>query len=629
MPRDIQEPSKTYSQTQGYGMVPVYDQQTGRGGERGTPVFLGYEFNPIAAGLKKEDAPKPAGVLAEEKRLGTTMEPLYQTYTEGGGGRRGGGESVEYGPPIGYRYDNGHSQYVNFDANGQYQNTANRSSDHGFGDLLKIAALAGGAYFLGPVIGSLFGKSAVAAGAAEGLAGAGAAGTALTPAAIESLVGTAGYGVNASALEAAAAAGIPASAVGANALSQIPGATTSAVFNPANTGTPLGDIANLTGSNVNSLEPVLPPTATPGTPPPPNVGPPTPLSDFPTLPPTATPGTPPPPNVGPPTLPPTPDVVPPIPSGPPSTPGTPPPPDVGPPGSNIPTPTPTLPPTATPGTPPPPDVGPPGTNIPTSVPIDPSLLQKLKDATGLTGTQLAALLSGGVNAATALNTSGAIGAGLKAQQDATKASQDVLKGVYDTQLGFQKPYQGTGINALNQMGQLGSGTYQMYDPVTGQPTTMGAGSGYLTHQFDKNDLTSGLAPNYDFMLQQGQMANQRAANVGGGALSGNTLQGLQNYTQNYAGNAYQNAFQNYQTQRNNIYNNLSNMAGIGTDANKQASSAGTSYGTNISNLNIGLGNATAAAMLGQAQAAGGGANAAANAAFLAALLNQGVKTPPP
>lgn len=276
-----------------------------------------------------------------------------------------------------------------------------------------------------------------------------------------------------------------------------------------------------------------------------------------------------------------------------------------------------------------PNVGTPSTIDTTALANNPSLLKQLQDATGLNGTQLAALLSGGVNAATALNTSGAIGAGLKAQQDATKASQDVLKGVYDTQLGFQKPYQGTGINALNQMGQLGSGTYQMYDPVTGQPTTMGTGSGYLTHQFDKNDLAAGLAPNYDFMLQQGQTANQRAANVGGGALSGNTLRGLQDYTQNYAGNAYQNAFQNYQTQRNNIYNNLSNMAGIGTDANKQASAAGTSYGTNISNLNVGLGNATAAAMLGQAQAAGGGANSAANAAFLAALLNQGVKTPPP
>jgi len=279
-------------------------------------------------------------------------------------------------------------------------------------------------------------------------------------------------------------------------------------------------------------------------------------------------------------------------------------------------------------------VGANGVNLPgiTSGTIDtsalasnPSLLKQLQDATGLNGTQLASLLSGGVNLATSLNTSNAIGQGLKAQQDATKASQDVLKGVYNQQLGFQKPYQGAGTNAINQLGELGSGTYQMYDPVTGQPTTMGTGSGYLTHQFDKNDLAAGLAPNYDFMLQQGQTANQRAANVGGGALSGNTLQGLQNYTQNYAGNAYQNAFQNYQSQRNNIYNNLSNMAGIGQTANQGAGQAGANYGAGITGLNTGLANATAAAMLGQAQAAGGGANSLANSTFLAALLGQGTK----
>jgi hypothetical protein len=264
---------------------------------------------------------------------------------------------------------------------------------------------------------------------------------------------------------------------------------------------------------------------------------------------------------------------------------------------------------------------------PGSTSLNPNLLKQLQDATGLNGTQLAALLSGGVNALTSANTSSAIGQGLKAQQDATKASQEVLKGVYNQQLGFQKPYQGAGTNAINQLGELGSGTYQMYDPVTGQPTTMGTGSGYLTHQFDKNDLAGGLAPNYDFMLQQGQMANQRAANVGGGALSGNTLQGLQNYTQNYAGNAYQNAFQNYQTQRNNIYNNLSNMAGIGQTANQGAGQAGANYGTGITGLNTGLANATAAAMLGQAQAAGGGANSLANSTFLASLLNQGKAQP--
>jgi hypothetical protein len=114
-----------YSQLPGYGMVPVYAEQI-RGEERGP--MLGYEFNPVKARLGKEDAPKPAGVLAREKQLGTTMEPIYQTYSEGDAGRRGGGESVEYGPPIGYRYDNGKSQYVNFDANGTYQNTQTRTS---------------------------------------------------------------------------------------------------------------------------------------------------------------------------------------------------------------------------------------------------------------------------------------------------------------------------------------------------------------------------------------------------------------------------------------------------------------------------------------------------------------------
>jgi len=550
------------------------------------------------------------------------MEPIYQTYTEGGGGKRGGSESVEYGPPIGYRYDNGHSQYVNFDANGQYQNTANRSSDHGFGDLLKIAALAGGAYFLGPAVASLFGESAVAAGAAEGLAGAGAAGTALTPAAIESLVGTAGYGVNASALEAAAAAGIPASAVGANALGQIPGATTSAVFNPVSTATQLGDIANLTTPNVAALNaPNLTPAAleslsgtagygvnasaldaavAAGTP----------LSQVGAGALEAFPGASAITKLTPAAL-----------ESLANTPGY---------GKNLAAAAAAATYGAETGTTPL-DVG---TNAnlpfdgvtPTIPNLNPNLLKQLQDATGLNGTQLAALLSGGVNALTSANTSGAIGAGLKAQQDATKASQDVLKGVYNQQLGFQKPYQGAGTNAINQLGQLGSGTYQMYDPVTGQPTTTDTGSGYLTHQFNAADLAGGLAPNYDFMLQQGQMANQRAANVGGGALSGNTLQGLNKYTQDYAGTAYQNAFQNYQKQRNDIYNNLSNMAGIGQTANQGAGTAGTSYGTGITGLNTGLANATAAALLGQAQAAGGGANSAANATFLAALLGQRTPT---
>jgi hypothetical protein len=149
---------------------------------------------------------------------------------------------------------------------------------------------------------------------------------------------------------------------------------------------------------------------------------------------------------------------------------------------------------------------------------------------------------------------------------------------------------------------------------------MGTGSGYLQHQFDASDLAKGLAPNYDFMLQQGQMANQRAANVGGGALSGNTLQGLNKYTQDYAGNAYQNAFNNYQTQRQNIYGNLSGLAGMGQTANTGAQAAGTSYGKGTTDLQTALANAQAAAAVGKAQALAGGTSGLANSTFLASLL---------
>jgi hypothetical protein len=52
-----------YSQLPGYGMVPVYQAQQSRGADRGPPVLLGYEFNPQAAGLTIEDAPKPPEIL--------------------------------------------------------------------------------------------------------------------------------------------------------------------------------------------------------------------------------------------------------------------------------------------------------------------------------------------------------------------------------------------------------------------------------------------------------------------------------------------------------------------------------------------------------------------------------------
>ena len=193
-----------------------------------TPSFLEVRKGKI-------DVPKPPAILAEEQRLGgKQLEPVYAKGDAGGG--RGGGNIVEYGPPIGYRYDNGQSQYVNFDASGEYQGTVKRQPAI---DPATLAVLA--MPFIGPAAFEALGLTGAGAGGAglladtaafipgeiASLSGGGAATAAnLTPAAIESLLGTAGYGVNASALEAALAAGIPAAQVGAGALLPFPGAPT-------------------------------------------------------------------------------------------------------------------------------------------------------------------------------------------------------------------------------------------------------------------------------------------------------------------------------------------------------------------------------------------------------------------
>jgi len=74
------------------------------------------------------DVPKPDAILAYEQQFGTTMEPIYATRTRE---TRGGDAQVEYGPPIGYRFDNGKSQYENFDASGQHISTVDRGNNSG------------------------------------------------------------------------------------------------------------------------------------------------------------------------------------------------------------------------------------------------------------------------------------------------------------------------------------------------------------------------------------------------------------------------------------------------------------------------------------------------------------------
>ena len=308
------------SQTPGYGMAPVYEEPQGRGPEReGERGLLGYEFNPIAAGLTTVDVPKPAAILAEEKRIGKEMEPTYATFTAPQeGSETGNRESIAYGQPTGYRYDDGQGQYVKFDAGGNYYETEQRKGE--YDDALKMAALFAAIVSGGTSLGlgetAALGETAVLGGVGEA--------TALTAEQIAA-ANAASYAANAAkaipSLGELVASGTLPGSVGALNFSTL-------LANPAALDAAYGLL-----SQTPLITPPFPsgPPSTPGTPPPPNLE--TGLLSEPPIPagPPSTPGTPPPPNLE---LPPPIDA--PIPSGPPSTPGTPPPPDVGPPGSNIP-----------------------------------------------------------------------------------------------------------------------------------------------------------------------------------------------------------------------------------------------------------------------------------------------------
>ena len=212
-------------------------------------------------------------------------------------------------------------------------------------------------------------------------------------------------------------------------------------------------------------------------------------------------------------------------------------------------------------------------------------------------------------------------AGSQAQADAAKQAAANQMSMFNTVNSQLAPNRAAGYAGLNQIRSMLPGQYTTYGE-TGQPTGTAQGTDYFTHQFGPQDLYAGLAPNYNFMLNQGQQAQQRAANVGGGLVGGNALRGLEDYTQNYAQNAYQNAFGNYQNQRTGIYNTLAGIAGIGQQATNTTAQANQAATTAQGQLGVGSAAAQAAGLTGAANAAAGGLQGYQQNQVLQAILAQ-------
>lgn len=173
------------------------------------------------------------------------------------------------------------------------------------------------------------------------------------------------------------------------------------------------------------------------------------------------------------------------------------------------------------------------------------------------------------------------------QVNAGNNSANAQRDMFNVTQGNIKPYLDTGSQYAGLLSDLGK-------------------TDYATRQFGAADLKSGLAPNYDFIKQQGLMAANNASSAQGGVAGTGGQRAAIDYATNLAGNAYQQAFNNFNTQRNNIFGNLNSIASLGSNAAVGQGNISANVGGNIGNTLTGIGNAQAGGIVGGANALNSG-----------------------
>lgn len=225
------------------------------------------------------------------------------------------------------------------------------------------------------------------------------------------------------------------------------------------------------------------------------------------------------------------------------------------------------------------------------------------------GTAAAIGISAGIGAAGSI-ASGAMGssaASSAAQTQAQAAEQaaqlqyqaetnalDFDKQVYSNAQGYFAPFQSQGNVALGQLAQ-------------------GSAPGGQFNSTPTSAQVMAQDPGYQFNLQQGQQAVQRAEAAGGNVGSGGALKAASQYATNYTTNAYGQAYNQFMNTRQANYGNLMSIAGLGEQASMAASNAGTGAASNFSNTSLAGANAQGNDLTSGAAASAAGTIGAANA----------------
>lgn len=186
-----------------------------------------------------------------------------------------------------------------------------------------------------------------------------------------------------------------------------------------------------------------------------------------------------------------------------------------------------------------------------------------------------------------------------AQTTASQEAQATQERMLERQLAETQPFRDLSLQQLNRLAEL-------YGP-----------EGLYTKTPTMQDLL--IDPSYSFRLSEGEKALARMQAARGRYLSGGAIRAGTQFGQQLASEEFQNAYNRLMNQRATVTNALMGLGGIGPEMAQRNVEAMGGAGSNISNLQVGTGQARASGYLGQA-------NALSNALSQAAMgygLSQG------
>ena len=145
---------------------------------------------------------------------------------------------------------------------------------------------------------------------------------------------------------------------------------------------------------------------------------------------------------------------------------------------------------------------------------------------------------------------------------------------YDQSRADVMPWLDTGKQGLSKLSMLLG---------IGDNTGNSADYGSLNTPFTQDQFQQ--SPSYQFNLDQGEQAVNRANAAGGRYSSPSTIQELLKYSQGLASNEFSNAFNMDAQNKDRTYNMLAGISGSGQNAAGQTAAIGQNYANNVTDLN--------------------------------------------